>query len=774
MSVESQPLPLHVFALSMPSFVRGDVNITSQLSRTAQLLLVYLLTTNQEQPREVLAELFWPERGPRLAGSNLRTVLTELRKSCADYLRITRNTVTINAALIVYDVANFRAQMAAAKAALAQNALATAVTHWEAALRLHQAPFLMTLREPESSELQLWLALERELLFNQMLGALRQIVGYYAGQGNNDAALPLAHRWLALEPLDEDALQQAMDLHAQRGEPEAALAHYQRFRHLYRQEHGVTPDNPALDLLATTMIEAVSRPLAIQATLTTADRQPAPAQPAPMKPRFSPPAPLVNLYGREEQIRHIGDLLRSPTTRLVSLVGMGGVGKSLLAQAVGVQMAAALAAGVCFVPLVDVRAIEDADDAIGSQQQVALTIATALGVKPADEATVSHALQNYLRDLELLLILDNCEHVVDVLGLVNDLLRAAPRLRILATTRVRLNLLAETVVAVNGLPLPQGVTPAQLCENPCIQLFVERAQQAFPGFMLEGANGPALQRICHAVGGLPLALELAARWTLLFSPEEIAATLAQDADFLTTDYPDVPERQRSITTVLTHTWQLLPPPAQQALAALAIFQHSFTRPAALAVAACTVPTLLTLINHALIEVHEAGVYALHLLVKSFAAGRRQAEDEVETRYISYFLTEWLPAMGVDQTGVPQVKFTELPTRQQADLAQAWTLAVERRWHAQLAQALPYFSYFWRLIGRPREALRLLQLLQTHLETFALVAAQPQVGVVTRTDALRVAATAGIDLTAAEARSRQPIDWARLEYLVEALRNKPLT
>ncbi|MFZ4658533.1 MAG: AfsR/SARP family transcriptional regulator [Caldilineaceae bacterium] len=714
MSVEPQPLPLQVFALGTPNFLRDQVSITHQLSRTAQLLLIYLLTTNGEHPRESLAELFWPERESRLAGSNLRTVLSDLRRHCAEFLTITRDYVAIKADQIRYDVTDFRAQINAAKAAIAQNDLTTAVTHWEAVLRLHQAPFLVTLREPESSELQLWLAFERELLYKQMLGALRQLVAYYTEGEESERALPLVQRWLALEPLDEEAIHQLMNLYARRDEPETALSHYQRFRQLYRQEQGLWPSNPTLDALASTITEAVGRPLpSLRAGSTATPTALAPDHPwsATPAPRFAPPALLVNLYGREEQIDRLCDLLRSTTTRLISLVGMGGAGKSLLAQAVGLRLAETLAAGVCFVKLADVRTDLNG---VGQQQQIALTIATALGCKVSDETMVIDTVQRYLRDLELLLILDNCEEVAGALGWINDLLRAAPRLRILTTTRVRLNLLAETVELVHSLPLPADIALATLQSNPCIQLFAERAQRVFPGFALDATNAPALQQICRAVGGLPLALELAAHWTPLFTPAEIAATLAQELDLLTTAYRDVPERQRRITTVLAQSWQLLPPAAQRALAALTIFQNSFTRTAAVAVAACTLPTLVTLVNHALLEVRDAGVYGVHPLVKSFAATHRQADDGVESRYRAYLLTEALPAIGTEASDAPAQAWVDLLTRQRADLVQAWEWAVACGDDAQLAQALPHFCYFWRIIGQPREALRLLTLLQQRL------------------------------------------------------------
>ena len=207
MSTARQSNQLRVVVLNALAMSLNNSDLCTALSSTAQLLLIYLLTNPTTHRREAIAELFWPERQAKQAASNLRTVLTELRKVGATQLTITREEIALDPTTVDYDVTAFRAEMTAAKAAFTRGEVALAVPHWEAAVRLHQRPFLLGLREPASPDLQLWLRLERELLYHQLLSALRHLVEHYAKQGEVATALRLAQRWLALEPIDDEALQ---------------------------------------------------------------------------------------------------------------------------------------------------------------------------------------------------------------------------------------------------------------------------------------------------------------------------------------------------------------------------------------------------------------------------------------------------------------------------------------------------------------------------------------------------------------------------------------
>ncbi|MEZ4863245.1 MAG: BTAD domain-containing putative transcriptional regulator [Caldilineaceae bacterium] len=190
------PIPqLKVIALGPLAIGNDNAKSNVRLTSTAQLLLIYLLTTGEPQLREELAELFWPERSAKQSASNLRTVLTELRKVCAPYLVITRTTIAVDATHVHYDVTAFQQALAKANEGQKRQDLAAATAYWETAVRLHQRPFLTAFQARMGPDVQLWLIQERELLYNQMLGAVRQLVKYYSDLQNFEALLPLAQRW---------------------------------------------------------------------------------------------------------------------------------------------------------------------------------------------------------------------------------------------------------------------------------------------------------------------------------------------------------------------------------------------------------------------------------------------------------------------------------------------------------------------------------------------------------------------------------------------------
>ncbi len=752
-TVGSRDKTLHVTTLNALAIVQNNRNISMMLSNTAQLLLIYLLTTAQSHPREALAELFWPERQAKLSASNLRTLLSALRKVCGDQLVITRTMVAVDPSNIIYDVANFHAHVTAAQVAVQNGTPHLAVPDWEAAVRLHQRPFLSGIREPGSAELQLWLTLERELRYHQMLSMLRQLVGYHTTQGNQPAALAFAQRWLAFEPHDVEALQAVLRLLAAAGEAATALTHYQRFRQAYQRELGVLPENATLAALVKEI---------------TAVRDQGPAQSLAVKSQARPPAavteprsnqaqasdhfagPLGAVYGRAAQIKRIVDKLRGNTERLISLVGMGGVGKTVLAQAIGKRLQQEFQAGVCFVSLADLPAENGSESGAAVTQQVALAIAAAVGLTVRDDGEVMAALQAHLQPLALLLILDNCEQLIGIAPFLQQLLQHAPQLRLLLTARIRLNLTNERVELVDTLPLPP--TPprlATMADNPSVQLFVARAEQQLSTFTLDAENMAAIHQICCVLGGLPLALEMAAYWITLYTPQEIAATVAQESAFLTRQTNDGPQRQRSIAEVFNYSWQLLAPAEQHMLITLCIFQSTFDRQAALTVTACTTRELSTLIHCALLEVKSPGVYALHPLIKTFAAARGVIERAATARYIAYFFERLPPSDGTLPATPPNQPAAALSTQHTADLAHAWELAVTQQDDEQLGQVLPRFSYFWWVIGRPRTGIRLLRRLQQRLEGEAkLNTAQQQLLGATLHQTMRLAYILLADLSTA--------------------------
>lgn len=371
------------------------------------------------------------------------------------------------------------------------------------------------------------------------------------------------------------------------------------------------------------------------------------------------PVTLTSFVGREAEISRLTEYLSSPTVRLVTLLGEGGVGKTRLALTVAQQLAIAysglparpdtpqpFADGVWFVPLAGLTV----DATIDAANAVATAIAQALAFTfVASKESPAEQLCQYLRPKALLLVLDNFEHLGAGVSLVVELLQQAPGVRLLVTSRAALRCQAEQIVRLSGLPTTVAANAYLVCA-PCVQLFAQRARQQVDDFALTAATLPEVVRLCHLVDGNPLALELAAHWVQHLSVAEIVDALQkQQLDTLTIEQYDIPARQRSMAAVFETSWQLLSPQQQRVLAQLAVFCGSFTRQAALAVAGATLADLAALVDRSLLrqgrDANGRSYYLLHELLRQFAATKLPVLDantpgltqQVDQRHSDFYL-----------------------------------------------------------------------------------------------------------------------------------------
>ncbi|HFQ94493.1 MAG TPA: tetratricopeptide repeat protein [Anaerolineae bacterium] len=626
--------------------------VTGLGTRKAEALLAYLVSHKRPFSREQLADLLWDDRPQKQALANLRSLLSGMRRKIKPWLIVTRQTVAFN-----HDSPYWLDTAELEKLTRDDDAGSPTL------LTLYRGDFLEGFYLRDCLGFEEWATLERERLQRLAVNALRRRAIDCLRNGRYQRGLQYTDKLLKLDDLSEQAHRLKMELLARNGQRSAALQQYAACRRILAEELGVEPA-PATQ--------------ALQQRLRSLSFPP---------PHNLPPDPAPFL-GREAALDDINRKLRAPDTRLLAIVGPGGIGKTRLALQAARHIAqdqpGRFLDGVFFAPLA----------ATQTANAIPFRLAEAIGFAFQGADAPRQQILAHLRDKEMLLLFDNLEHLLtpeddNAAAFLADVLRETTAVTLLATSRERLNLYEEIVYAIPGLALPPDESP-QPEQYSAIALFLQQARRLRHNFTPSPDEMAAIVRLCRLLDGAPLAIELAAGWSLQHSCQEIAEETAASLDFLRTTYRNVPARQRSLRAVFDHSWALLPAALQTVFARLSLFPDTFTAEAAAAVAGAAADDLAALQDKFLARQEVNGRYHIHPLLQQFAAEKLDdADGAIRQRHAAFYL-DFIARQGSGESVAERAAIrAELP-----NVTLAWKWAARRRDYAALDQAIPTLHSFF--------------------------------------------------------------------------------
>ena len=642
---------LKIYLFGVPRIYRNGEK--TKISRRKSLaLLAYLAVTGQPYSRDELATLLYPDHDQSSARSNLRRDLFELKSSLDDdILLLDREQISLNSNKQLWvdvneflaHVEHFRQHRLSIKDDRHDSLCVDCKERLTQAVACYSADFMSGFSITGSRQFEDWQFFQSENLRQVLSETLEQLIQWHGELSEFEPAIAYGRRWVALDPLHEPAHRQLMSLYAHSGQQSAALRQYQECVQRLHNTLGIDPDADT-----TSLYEAI-RTRKFSDLLPGGSIRPAPSSGRNVVSEIPNNLPASNevITGREGELKWIISCLRDDADcRLLTLVGPGGIGKTRLAIEAALRLAedgaCPFCEGIYFMSLVS---YPQADSII-----LAIAEALKLPLLPDPDQRIEQLL-GYLQPKRLLLLLDNFEHLVNPqsIQLLGNFLDHAPHVKLLITSRTRLNAHFEHILTLQGLVAPQSeadymdqTVESLVAKYSAIQLFVQRAHYLKPGFSISADDIKPVVQICQMVEGMPLGIELAAAWLDMLSPLEIMVEITHSLDFLAVQWPDRPERQHSLRAVFDSSWRLLAEPERAALMDLTLFQGSFSREAAQSVSGASIQLMMSLHSKSWVQVQDNGRYQIHELLCQYANQKLQAEPGswqfARQRFCTYFAT----------------------------------------------------------------------------------------------------------------------------------------
>ncbi len=659
-----------------PPLVKLDGRPIKMERQKATALLAYLAATGGPHTRDSLATLLWPESSQAHARTDLRKALLVLRQALGgEWFEAEQEWLGLKGGTALrVDFVQFDdlAKRCAEHRHTGDDLCPACITTLAEAVALYRGDFMAGFSLRNSMEFDDWERLQSERLRHMLGGMLERLACAYSRRREHDEAILCAQRWAALDPLNEPAQRLAMQVYFQADRRAAALQQYHDYVGMLQEEMGLSPEEETRRLCRA--IQSAAAPVNRHDLTPAPTRHTLPLQPTPF-------------VGREQELQLIAERLRDPTCRMLTLVGPGGVGKTRLALQAATAPTGLFRHGAHFIPLV----------AVNETDLIVLALAGALRLPLHSEASPKTQWLDYLADKEMLLVLDNFEHLLDGAGLLAETLSSVPGVKLLVTSRQRLNLHWEWPINIKGLEFPQTGESRELSAYSAGRLFLQTAARAYPDFALAKDDEPSIKRICRDLEGLPLGIELAAAWVEVLSCHEIAMRIEDHLETLNTTLPEVALRHRSLWATFDQSWELLSDTERSAFKRLSVFHGGFEREAAERVAGASLSQLSALMHKSLLRRSAGGQYEMLYVLQQYADARlRESPEEwqeVRRRHCAYyldFLARQQPAIKTPK----EKDALEAITGVMENAREAWRWAAFHGEREAIAQSMPALYTFY--------------------------------------------------------------------------------
>jgi len=662
----------------------------SLVSQKARGLLIYLaVEAPYSHSREKLAALLWPDQPPTRAAHNLRQALTALRKGFEEQeprclvFEASREHIGISPGVRIHsDVNRFLDHVELAFKAGKADIARTDIRRLKQAAELYQGPFLQGFELKESDDFAEWVMLQRESIHRQAIRVYEYLLGYDERRRQIPCMLSTAETLLQLAPWDEQTRRMLMRLYARSGEERTAISLFHSGRKYLRESLDLEPAPETVQLFE-------------QLRSGTADSLEAEELPAAATNLHPESTPFV---GREAQLDELSSLLARPELRLITILGPGGVGKTRLAEQLAREQLGVYEDGVFFIAL----------DHVEIEDRILPVIAHQLDIQPLQNQPIEERICQVLEKKEILLILDNFEHLQPAAGLISKLLHHTHSLQIIVTSRQQLNLQQEWVFPLASLALPGQLTRLdEIATTEAVDMFLQSCTRFGHPIQASPANLTSIVSICELVEGFPLGIELAAAAARSRSLERIHQQISTNLGSLSSTFSNLPSRHRSLRATFEHSWQLLQDSTRQALRRLSIFRGSFDIELAGSLTGSKQEEIDQLLASSLL-IHDGSRCSFHPLVHQFAAEKLE-ENEAELAALQEAMAvEFTAAMETESGPLKSPLRVETLNRMRLDeenITAAWNWSMNNgRWDL-IRQSMQSMFLYLLLQSRYQEGIK---------------------------------------------------------------------